>query len=361
MNEPYRDRELVKTLEHKIHDVYPGGTVKIMEVCGTHTMAIARYGLRGLLPDGLSLISGPGCPVCVTPSSIINAVLELASRPNVTIATFGDMIRVPGSEKNLEQLKAEGADVRIVYSTYELIDMAASEKEREFIFVSVGFETTTPGIALSILEAENRGIKNLFFIAANRLVIPALEALCLSDDTQIDGFLCPGHVSVIIGWEAYRPIANRFHVPCVVSGFEPVDVLTAVYEIVRRLSKGEAGVANTYKRAVSKKGNARALEVMDRVFEPVDADWRGIGTIPKSGLKLRDKFAHLEALSHFGVPLTESPDPKGCRCGDVLRGVMIPPECGLFGKRCTPENPVGPCMVSSEGSCAAYYKYPKGE
>jgi len=347
-------------LARKIHDIYPGGTIKIMEVCGTHTMAIARYGLRDLLPYGLSLISGPGCPVCITPSSIINAVLELAALPKVVVVTFGDMMRVPGSEKNLEQLKAEGADVRVIYSTYELIDMASSEKDRKFVFVSVGFETTTPGIALSILETEKRGIKNLFFIAANRMVIPALEALCLSDDTQIDGFLCPGHVSVIIGWDAYRPIADRFHVPCVVGGFEPVDILTAVYEIVRQVSTGKAGVANTYRRAVSRKGNAHALEVMDRVFEPVDADWRGIGTIPKSGLRLRDEFANLEALKHFGLHLTESPDPRGCRCGDVLKGVILPPECALFGKKCTPENPVGPCMVSSEGSCAAYYRYGQG-
>ncbi len=361
MNEPYRDRELVKTLERKIRDIYPGGTVRIMEVCGTHTMAIARYGLRGLFPDGLLLISGPGCPVCVTPSSIINAALDLAALSNVAVATFGDMMRVPGSGRSLEQIKAEGADVRVVYSTYELLDMASSEKDREFVFVSVGFETTTPGIALSILEAEKRGIKNLFFIAANRLVIPALEALCLSDDTRIDGFLCPGHVSVIIGWDAYRPIADRFHVPCVVGGFEPVDILTAVFEIVRRVSRGEAGVANTYKRAVSEKGNVRALDVMDRVFEPTDAEWRGIGKIPKSGLRLREEFTHLEALAHFGLRLVESPDPKGCRCSDVLRGVIIPPECALFGKRCTSENPVGPCMVSSEGSCAAYYKYGRSD
>jgi hydrogenase expression/formation protein HypD len=357
VNEPYRDKAVVETIKGRIHDVYPGGTIKIMEVCGTHTMAIAKYGLRDLLPDGLSLISGPGCPVCVTPSSIINALLELAQRPNVTVATFGDMIRVPGSKKNLEQLKAEGADVRVIYSTYELLDMAASETGREFVFVSVGFETTTPGIALSILEAQNRGINNLYFITANRLVIPALEVLCLSDDARIDGFLCPGHVSVIIGWDAYRPIADRFNIPCVVGGFEPVDIMSAIYEIVRRISKGEAGVANTYKRAVSEKGNTRALEVIDRVFEPEDAAWRGIGVIPESGLKLRREFAHLDALKHFGVCLKETPDPKGCRCGDVLRGVLIPPECSLFGTRCTPEKPIGPCMVSSEGSCAAYYKY----
>lgn len=357
MSEAYRDKDAVEMIKRRIHEVYPGGEIKIMEVCGTHTMAIAKYGLRDLLPNGLSLISGPGCPVCVTPSSIINGLLELAQRPQVTIATFGDMMRVPGSERNLEQLKAEGADVRVIYSTYELLDMAASETDREFVFASVGFETTTPGIALSILEAQNRGIDNLFFVTANRLVIPALEVLCLSDDTRIDGFLCPGHVSVIIGWKAYEPIADRFHIPCVVGGFEPVDILSAIYEIVRRISKGEAGVANTYKRAVSEKGNIRALEVINRVFEPEDATWRGIGVIPESGLKLKSEFAHLDALKHFRLCLTKSPDPKGCRCGDVLRGVLIPPECGLFGKRCTPEHPVGPCMVSSEGSCAAYYKY----
>jgi len=355
--EQFRDKNQVKLLKEKIDYEYPGGTVKIMEVCGTHTMAIARYGLRGLMPEGLNLLSGPGCPVCVTPTSIINAALELSRMPGVVVATFGDMMRVPGSDKTLEIRKAGGADIRVLYSAYDLLEMAEKERHREFVFISVGFETTTPGIALSILEAARRGIKNLFFLPANRVIIPALDALCRSGETNIDGFLCPGHVSVIIGAEAYSSIADRYHIPCVVGGFEPVDILMAVYEIIRRISRNEAGVVNAYKRAVEAQGNLKALRVMDQVFRVVDAEWRGLGTIPDSGLALREEYICLDALSHFELELPPVPEPKGCRCGDVLKGVIIPPECALFAKKCTPETPVGACMVSSEGSCAAYYKY----
>ena len=353
----YRSRERVKELADRIGEICPSRNINIMEVCGTHTMAIARYGLRGLMPGSLRLISGPGCPVCVTPTSIINAAQNLSKTHGVVITTFGDMMRVPGTEKTLEERRAEGADVRVLYSAYDLLSMAERETEKNFVFISVGFETTTPGIALAVLETARRDLHNVFFLAANRLVIPALEALCASEDIRIDGFLCPGHVSVIIGSDAYEPVVQQFHVPCVVGGFEPVDILKAIYHLTVQIAGKAARVENAYTRAVTAGGNRRAWEVIDRVFEPVDAEWRGIGSIPPSGLKLREKYAQFDALNKFDVELTPIPDPRGCRCGDVLKGLLIPPECPLFGSRCTPASPVGPCMVSSEGSCAAYYKY----
>ncbi len=355
--EQFRNKEIVKAVTEKLHGIYPGGTLKLMEVCGTHTMAIARYGLRGLMPEGLKLISGPGCPVCVTPASIINAAQALSEIPETVIVTFGDMMRVPGTEKSLEVSKAEGADVRVLYSVLDMLEMAEAQKDKHFIFISIGFETTTPGIALSILEADRRGLKNVYYLTANRLVIPAMDALCRSGETRIDGFLCPGHVSVIIGYGAYRVIARGYHVPCVVAGFEPVDILLAISDIIDRIANKKAGVANAYGRAVTEEGNTNAIDVMYRVFKPVDAEWRGIGTIPVSGLELREEFSSFDALKKFQIETVHLPEPEGCRCGDVLKGVLIPPECALFGKRCRPETPVGPCMVSSEGSCAAYYKY----
>ena len=357
MNEQYRSREQAAALAEKIRRVYPGGRVKLMEVCGTHTMAIARYALRDLLPEGLELVSGPGCPVCVTPVSVLDAALELAREPEVAVATFGDMMRVPGSQATLERIKAEGADVRMIYSAFQLLDAAEAEPETRFVFISVGFETTAPGTALCVEQARSRGLRNLFFIPANRLIIPALHALCGSSETDIHGFLCPGHVSVIIGWGAYREIADAYGVPCVVAGFEPVDILLGVYELVRRAARGEAGVCNAYPRAVTEQGNREARRVIDRVFRPVDASWRGIGTIPASGLGFRDEYEDMDALRHFDLRLRDAPEPPGCRCGDVLRGVIAPARCPLFGRRCTPADPVGPCMVSSEGSCAASFRY----
>ncbi len=353
----FKDRKVVKNLVSKIQSDYPGGRLNIMEVCGTHTMAIGSYGLRRLMPDGLRLLSGPGCPVCVTPNSVINAAIELSQREGIVITTFGDMMRVPGSDKNLEVCRAEGADVRVLYSPFDVIEMAEKEKEKEFIFISVGFETTTPGIALTVLEAAKREIKNVSFLCANRLVIPALEVLSQADDINIDGFLCPGHVSVIIGYGAYEVISDKYGIPCVVAGFEPVDILMGVYEIIRQVKNGESKVVNTYERVVTREGNLEAQKVMYKVFEPVDAEWRGIGVIPKSGLGLKRDFLEFDALNKFGIELVEAPDPPGCKCGEILKGVMLPTECPLFGNKCKPETPVGPCMVSSEGSCAAYYKY----
>jgi hydrogenase expression/formation protein HypD len=353
----FRNKNYVRSIAEKIKKNYPGGEHKIMEVCGTHTMAIARFGIREMMPEGLRLISGPGCPVCVTPTSILNAAISLSEVENAVIVTFGDMMRVPGTEKTLEVRKAEGADIRVLYSVLDMLSIAGEEKEKNFIFISVGFETTTPGIAMSILETEKMGLANVSFLVANRFVIPAMDALCKSGESRIDGFLCPGHVSVIIGYGSYRSIADQYGIPCVVSGFEPVDILLAVEDIVRRVTEKRGGVGNAYSRVVTEEGNKHAVEIMNRVFQPVEAEWRGIGFIPESGLALREEFEHLDALKRFGVELVSHPDPKGCRCGDVLKGLIIPPECALFATRCKPESAVGPCMVSSEGSCAAYYKY----
>jgi hydrogenase expression/formation protein HypD len=375
--EQFRDKKHVEDLVKKLHRVYPGGTMKIMEVCGTHTMAIARFGIRSILPEGLALISGPGCPVCVTPSSVIRQALELSQRVENTIVTFGDMMRVPTGNQTLEMRKAEGADIRIVYSVLDMIEMAKKDPDRNFVFISVGFETTTPGTALAVLEAEKQELENVFFLLANRRVIPALHALAAAPDIQIRGFLCPGHVSVIIGYGAYHDISERYSIPCVIAGFEPVDILMAIDDIVARIAQGAAGVGNAYGRVVTESGNSRALEIMDRIFEPVDAPWRGIGVIPQSGLTFRREYEHFDALRKFGIrhmairepavkqPAVKQPanhdvsddEPAGCRCGDVLKGVILPTECALFGNRCTPSTPVGPCMVSTEGSCAAYYKY----
>jgi len=354
---PFRKKEIVESLARKVYQVFPGGNLRIMEVCGTHTMAIARYGLRSLLPENLMLISGPGCPVCITPASIIKIALKLARRPGTVIMTFGDMMRVPVDNISLEKVKAEGADVRVVYSAMDILDIAENEKEKEFVFISVGFETTTPGTALSIIETVKRGLENVHYLVANRFVIPALHALCSSKEIKIDGFLCPGHVSVIIGSDSYSEITEKYKIPCVVAGFEPVDIMFAIYRIVTQLAEGKVEVENAYSRVVKGRGNEKAQDIINRVFKPVDAEWRGLGMIPKSGLALRKEFSHLDALKSFDMKVEPWNDPPGCRCGDVLKGLISPSQCALFAKRCNPESPVGPCMVSSEGSCAAYYRY----
>jgi hydrogenase expression/formation protein HypD len=353
----FRDSDAVGRLARSIEEAYPGGTHRLMEVCGTHTMAIARYGLRSLLPRGLALLSGPGCPVCVTPSAVIDAAVKLAERPDTAVVTFGDMMSVPGSRKSLELKKAEGADIRVLYSVYDMLHMAKEEPQKDFVFISVGFETTTPGIALSVIETKRRGLGNVCFLAANRLVIPAMDALMKAEEVRIDGFLCPGHVSVIIGSDAYRSFSHQYRVPCVVAGFEPVDILLAICDLAGQIGEKRHEVTNRYSRAVTPEGNTEAQRVTSVVFEAVEAEWRGIGRIPKSGLSLRPEFREFDALERYELEMVSVPDPPGCRCGDVLKGLILPPQCGLFGKRCTPQHPVGPCMVSSEGSCAAYFKY----
>jgi hydrogenase expression/formation protein HypD len=332
-------------------------TVRIMEVCGTHTTSIFRHGLRALLPSNVRLTSGPGCPVCVSPTSYVDNAVELARR-GVTIFTFGDMMRVPGSASSLGAERAAGADVRVVYSPLEALRQAADAPEKQGVFAAVGFETTAPGVARTAQEARRRGVGNLSLLTAHRLIPPAMEALVAQEDVQIDGFLCPGHVSVIIGTWAYEDVCRTAGIPCVVAGFEPEDVLAALVRLLAQILEGRAEVENAYGRCVAADGNPKARAVLDEVFSVEDACWRGLGRIPKSGLALQGDYRELDAAGRFDLPSPDDGgDLPGCRCGDVLRGAIDPPDCGLYGNRCTPRDPVGPCMVSSEGACAAWYKH----
>ena len=330
--------------------------VRFMEVCGTHTVAIFRSGIRSLLPETISLLSGPGCPVCVTAQKEIDAFITLAREPETIVATFGDLIRVPGSGSSLQREKADGADVRIVYSTFDAVTLARENPDKRVVFLGVGFETTAPTVAAAILAAHQQKLDNFYVMSAHKTVPPALEALA-EGEINIDGFLLPGHVSVIIGMDAYRPFFDAHRVPCVVAGFEPADLLQSIAMLVDQVESGQPALENAYPRAVSPAGNPKAMAIMNEVFAGGDADWRGIGTIPASGLAIREKYAAYDAVRVFDIRLKPVPEPKGCACGEILTGVKIPPQCPLYKRVCNPMAPVGPCMVSSEGTCAAYYRY----
>jgi hydrogenase expression/formation protein HypD len=334
-------------------------TVRFMEVCGTHTVSIFRSGIRSLLPARISLISGPGCPVCVTAQQEIDAFIALARQADTLVATFGDLIRVPGSGSSLQQEKADGADVRIVYSSFDAVDLARENPGKRVVFLGVGFETTAPTVAAAILTARQRRLDNFFVASAHKTVPAALDALA-GGGINIHGFLLPGHVSVIIGLDAYRPFFDTYRVPCVVAGFEPIDLLQAIASLVDQVESGRPGLENAYPRAVTAAGNPKARAIMNKVFEPVDADWRGLGTIAASGLAIREEYAAFDAVKAFDMHLKPSPEPKGCACGQILTGMKIPPECALYKTVCNPMTPVGPCMVSSEGTCAAYHRYHSG-
>jgi len=327
-----------------------------MEVCGTHTMAIARHGLKALLPETVRLISGPGCPVCVTPQADIDRFIALGGLPDVTLATFGDMLRVPGSRSTLEKERARGADVRVVYSPLDAVRIAREHPDRRVVFCGVGFETTAPGVALAILEAQRSGLTNFFVYCAHKVVPPALTALASDAEIGLDGFLCPGHVSVIIGSRAYQPVARDHRLPCVIAGFEPLDILQAVLMLTEQAVAGRAEVEVQYTRAVLPDGNLGARRCLETVFAIADAEWRGLGVIPGSGLQIRPEFVAFDAAAWL-PPLEEAPRETGCECGLILTGRQSPRDCPLFGAACTPANPVGPCMVSSEGACAAEYRY----
>jgi len=331
--------------------------VTIMEVCGTHTMSIFRNGIRTLLPPNLRLISGPGCPVCVTAQRHIDAAIDIAALPGVIVATYGDMVRVPGRRGSLESRRANGADVRVVYSIHDALKLAAGEHERTIVFLGVGFETTAPATAAAIREAYARRIDNFCVLPAHKWVVPAMLALLETRDVPIDGFLCPGHVSVIIGAQAYQPIVERHHRPCVVAGFEPGQILQGLLSLVAQFERGGSAVDNVYEAAVKDEGNPTALMLLDEVFEVSSAVWRGMGVIPQSGMEIRPKYAHFDALKRFEITLDVDEDPAGCLCGQVIQGKVMPQECRLFGEDCTPLRPIGPCMVSSEGTCAAWFKY----
>jgi hydrogenase expression/formation protein HypD len=350
--DPELARHIVGLIEHAADR-----PMKLMEVCGTHTVAIARFGLRELMPDNIKLLSGPGCPVCVTANRDIDLAIELVRVPGVTVATFGDMMKVPGSYSSLAREKSEGRDVRVVYSPLDAVGMAKSEPETQVVFLGVGFETTVPVIAATIKQAAATGVENFSVLCVHKTVPGALEALVNDPDVHIDGFILPGHVSTIIGAAPYRFIAERYHVPGVVTGFEPVDILQGVWMLAKQLKEGRAEIEIAYRRGVDAEGNPTARALIDEVFEPIDAEWRGIGVIPGTGLAIRGAFAKWDASLKFGVTPPEPRAIPGCQCGEVLRGAILPFECRLFARGCTPEHPVGPCMVSSEGSCAAYYRY----
>ncbi len=355
-SEEYRDAELARQLAEKIRKT-SRRPIRLMEVCGTHTVSIFRSGIRSVLPKSISLLSGPGCPVCVTDQAEIDAFVELSRQPGVTVATFGDLMRVPGSASSLQCERAEGRDIRVVYSTLDALAVARKEPGRQVVFLGVGFETTAPTVAAAIAAAAGMRLENFSVISAHKLVPPALEALMAIDEVKVDGFILPGHVSVIIGLDAYRPFFERHRVPCVVAGFEPADILQAAAMLIEQIEADRPALENAYPRAVSAEGNAKARRLLAEVFETADARWRGIGPIPASGLGIRAAYAAFDAKRRFGLRLPEAKTPKGCACGEILTGKKTPPECALYKKRCTPLAPVGPCMVSSEGTCAAYYRY----
>lgn len=331
--------------------------VRIMEVCGTHTMSIFRHGIRSLLPAGITLLSGPGCPVCVTPTEHIDAFIAAAERPEVIIATFGDLIRVPGSRGSLAEARAQGARVEIVYSPMDALVLAQKEPERMVLFPAIGFETTVPTIAATIRQADRLGIENFVIIAACKTMPRALGTLMADTELHIDGLLCPGHVSAIIGSEAYQPFAERHRLACAVAGFEPADILAGLLSLIRQINASEPRVENCYTRAVTAQGNTTAQKLIDQVFEAADSPWRGLGVIPGSGLVLRQRYQRFDGMFRLGLSVQPAQEPKGCRCGEILKGRMQPPQCPLYGTACTPLQPIGPCMVSNEGTCAAYYRY----
>jgi len=333
------------------------GEMTLMEVCGTHTMAIYQHGIRALLPQQIRLISGPGCPVCVTPVGYVDHAIALARRPETIIATFGDMVRVPGSSSSLQREQALGADVRIVYSPLDAVTLAQKNPNAEVVFLGVGFETTTPTIAGAILQAEKLGLTNFSALPAHKTMPAPMAALTADPDLQVDGYLCPAHVSAIIGANAYRPLVEQCQVPCVVTGFEPLDMLRGIAMLATQVVEGRAEVENEYSRVVKEDGNPKARAILNRVFEPCDAVWRGIGVIPESGLQIRAAYAAFDAGQKLAVEIEEPVEHQGCLCGEILKGKVRPGDCALFRKVCTPEDPVGACMVSSEGTCAAEYKY----
>ena len=334
-----------------------GRPVQIMEVCGTHTVALFRHGIRSLLPDSLKLLSGPGCPVCVTDQGLIDAVIALAQRDDCIIATYGDMIRVPGSKGSLETLHR--STIKVVSSSDNALALARKHPDKTVVFVAVGFETTTPATAVAIAQAQAEGLDNFCVLCGHKIVVPAMAALLAGRNDKIDAFLCPGHVSVIIGAQAYRPVVEQFGRPCVVAGFEAAQILEGIAAICGQLADNAPKVGSVYGAAVKADGNPVALKLMADYFEPWDGPWRGLGVIGGASLRLKEAYSRFDALKRFALAETPTPEPAGCLCGQVLCGLIDPPQCGLFGKRCTPDTPVGPCMVSTEGACAAWYKYGK--
>jgi len=352
----YRDRDVATALSERIRAL-SRRDVRLMEICGTHTMAIFRHGIRSLLPESIELVSGPGCPVCVTAIEEIDRAVKLAQTPGVIVTTFGDMIRVPGSSSSLKNEQARGATVKMVYSTFDALKLAADNPGQEVVFLGIGFETTAPTVAAAIKTAHEKRLKNFSVLSAHKRLPPAMDALLSGGDLAIDGFICPGHVTTIIGTSSYEKVVERYHTPCVVTGFEPVDILEGICMLVEQAEEGRAHVQIQYARGASPEGNRTALGLMDEVFEPCDSPWRGLGTIPRSGLAIRRTYSDHDAGTRFDIDVPPAKEPAGCRCAEILRGAARPTDCRMFRKMCTPLRPIGPCMVSSEGTCAAYFKY----
>lgn len=355
----YRDAEVGKRLVARIRQ-RSTRPARLMEFCGGHTVSIAKHGIRQLLPPTIEMLSGPGCPVCVTANADLDKAIALTWLPDVIVATFGDMIKVPASRSSLQQAKAEGGDVRIVYSTQDALEIAQHNPSKSVVFIGIGFETTAPTVAASVLQAEQQGIDNYYVLSQHKLCPPVIKALLDSGEVKLDGIVCPGHVSAVIGSYPYEFIPRGYGIACVVAGFEPLDILLCVDMLVAQIESGEPKVEIAYRRGVKPEGNKVALELMYKVFEVCDGNWRGIGVVPESGLRLREEYRHYDAEHAFQIAPGEPVEPKGCICGDILRGVKTPLDCKLFRAVCNPEHPVGPCMVSSEGSCAAYYQYGEG-
>jgi hydrogenase expression/formation protein HypD len=354
----YRSSDAARRLAARIADLAAGRSYKIMEVCGGHTHTIYKHGVEDYLPDGITLVHGPGCPVCVIPMGRVDDAIALALRPEVILTTFGDMLRVPGGNGSLLDAKARGADVRVVYSPLDALRIARENPERQVVFLAIGFETTAPSTALTLLRARAEGLPNFSVFCNHVTILPAVKALLDSPDLQLDGFIGPGHVSAVIGCRPYEFIAKGYRKPLVVGGFEPLDVLQCVEMVLAQLAEGRCEVENQYTRVVSLAGNPRALDVIGKVMEVrPHFEWRGLGFIANSALRLKGEFADMDAERLFEIPGVRVADPKACQCGEILKGVLKPWECKVFGTACTPETPIGTCMVSSEGACAAYYNY----
>ena len=356
------ERDLAKRLVSEIHRLADQADHKLrfMEVCGTHTVAIFRAGIRQMLPENVELVSGPGCPVCVTPDDYMDKAIAYAQQPDVIITTFGDMLKVPGSRSSLNEAKTNGADIRIVYSPMDSLQVAKDNPDKKIVFLAVGFETTAPTAAATVLAAEQQGITNLYMLSAQKLVPPVMEALLNDEEVHVDGFILPGHVSVVTGTGIYEPIVEKYHVPGVVTGFEPVQILRALYRLVKQVVAHEARVENEYEDVVRPEGNPVSRQITDKVYEPADTNWRGMGCVPISGLRMKETYARFDIERVMPLAVDTVAKNTACRCGEVLRGIVTPHECPLFGKACIPTHAVGPCMVSVEGVCAAWFKYGQG-
>ena len=350
-----KDKQILTRIKDLVASI--GKPVKLMEVCGTHTVAIFKQGIRDVIPKEISLLSGPGCPVCVTAIKDVDVAIAISRMNGSILATFGDMMRVPGSKQSFFQAQAEGANITIVYSPLDALKVALQNRDKKIIFFATGFETTSPSIAGTLYEAERAGAHNFYIYSTHKLVPPALKALLDSGEVRIDGLILPGHVCTITGCTPYDFLASDYRVPSVITGFDAEDILRGIMMLLEQIASSRPFIEIQYVRAVTKEGNKKALSILNEYFEPCDANWRGIGVIPLSGLRLKNKYSRWDAAKQFDITVPDAREPKACQCGLVLRGIKIPTDCPLFGKTCTPEKPVGACMVSSEGSCAAYYKY----